>query len=443
MRLLVAENDPALGIFLQRGFGAEQYTVDLTQNGEQARSLVQDNEYDLAILDLSLPKEEGVAVLRHLRISRQSMPVLVLTNRSQITEPAGELDMGADDFVVKPFAFSELSARVRALLKRGARSPESMLRVEDLELNRVEHSVRRGSRAIELTPKEYSLLEFLMRNAGHRVTRSQIIEHVWNLSHDTMTNVVDVYINYSSSQVDKRKVGQLAMAIQVAFQQMGIFDASNTRPEIANSEPMPFSKVQMVENQERVQAMGRLVNAPRGALGESPDKPDMNQIQKQLETALAAQIGKHTVSVTPTKEGIVVSLREMGFFDSGSTSLRPEAEPTLADFVSVVGPRRVRVRIEGHTDNVPIHNNRFASNWELSTSRATEIIKLLITKYGVAPLRLSASGYSEFYPVASNATLEGRAMNRRVDLVILNSQTDSAPPVPAKAPANPSPQTRN
>jgi DNA-binding response OmpR family regulator/outer membrane protein OmpA-like peptidoglycan-associated protein len=443
MRLLVAENDPALGIFLQRGFGAEQYTVDLTQNGEQARSLVQDNAYDLAILDLSLTKEEGVAVLQHLRISRQSMPVLVLTNRSQITESGGELDMGADDFVVKPFSFSELSARVRALLKRGARSPESMLRVEDLELNRVEHSVRRGSRAIELTPKEYSLLEFLMRNAGHHVTRSQIIEHVWNLSHDTMTNVVDVYINYSSSQVDKRKVGQLAMAIQVAFQQMGIFDASNTRPEIANSEPMPFSKVQMVENQERFQAMGRLVNAPRGALGESPDKPDIDQIQKQLETALAAQIGKHTVSVTPTKEGIVVSLREMGFFDSGSTSLRPEAEPTLADFVNVVGPRRVRVRIEGHTDNVPIHNNRFASNWELSTSRATEIIKLLITKYGVAPLRLSASGYSEFYPVASNATLEGRAMNRRIDLVILNSQTDSAPPVPAKTPAIPSPQTPN
>ena len=441
MRLLVAENDPALGIFLQRGFGAEQYTVDLTQNGEQARSLVRDNEYDLAILDLSLPREEGVAVLRHLRISRQSMPVLVLTNRSQITEPTSELDMGADDFVVKPFAFSELSARVRALLKRGTRSPESTLRVEDLELNRMEHSVRRGSRAIELTPKEYSLLEFLMRNAGQRVTRSQIIEHVWNLSHDTMTNVVDVYINYSSAQVDKRKVGQLAMAIQVAFQQMGIFDASNTRPEVSNSEPMPFSKVQMVENQERVQAMGRLVNAPRGALGESPDKPNMNEIQKQLQTALAAQIEKHTVSVTPTKEGIVVSLREMGFFDSGSTSLRPEAEPTLTDFVNVIGPRRVRVRIEGHTDNIPIHNTRFASNWELSTSRATEIIKLLITKYGIAPLRLSASGYSEFYPVASNATPEGRAINRRIDLVILNSQTDSAPPVPVKAPVDSPVQT--
>lgn len=177
----------------------------------------------------------------------------------------------------------------------------------------MEHSVKRGSRAIELTPKEYSLLEFLMRNAGHRVTRSQIIEHVWNLSHDTMTNVVDVYINYSSAQVDKRKVGQLAIAIQVAFQQMGVFDASNARPQVANSEPMPFSQVQMVENQERVQAMGRLVNAPKGELGESLDWPDLNEIQKQLQTALAGQIEKYTVSVTPTKEWIVVSLREAGF----------------------------------------------------------------------------------------------------------------------------------
>jgi chemotaxis protein MotB len=202
---------------------------------------------------------------------------------------------------------------------------------------------------------------------------------------------------------------------------------------------MPFSKVQMVENQERVQSMGRLVNAPRGALGESPDRPDLNEIQRQLQTALAGQIEKHTVSVTPTKEGIVVSLREVGFFDSGSASLRPEAEPTLADFVKVIGPRRIRVRIEGHTDNVPIHNTRFASNWELSTSRATE----LITRYEIAPSRLSASGYSEFYPVASNATLEGRAMNRRIDLVILNSQTDSAPPVAVKAPANSSSQTPN
>jgi len=111
--------------------------------------------------------------------------------------------------------------------------------------------------------------------------------------------------------------------------------------------------------------------------------------------------------------------------------------------VRVVGPRRVRVRIEGHTDNVPIHNSRFASNWELSTSRATEIIKLLITRYGIAPARLSASGYGEYYPVASNATADGRAMNRRIDLVILNSQTDTAPPEPLKlAPESPPPNLR-
>jgi chemotaxis protein MotB len=237
---------------------------------------------------------------------------------------------------------------------------------------------------------------------------------------------------YASAQIDKRRVGQLAMAIQVAFQQMGIFDASNTKPEIANSEPMPFSKVQMVENNERVEAMGRLVNSPRGALGGSPERPDMQEVQKELEKALAAQITKHTVAVTPTREGIVVSLREAGFFDSGSTTLRPSAEPTLEDFVKVMAPLRIRIRIEGHTDNVPIHSGRFNSNWELSTARATEIIRLLITRYGMAPARLSASGYAEFYPVASNDTPEGRALNRRVDLVILNSLTEASAETPAK-----------
>ena len=237
MRLLVAENDPALGIFLQRGFGAERYAVDLTQSEEQMKRLVEQNEYDLAILDVGMAKDRGFGIIRQVRLLREGLQILALANRSQIAGHAHELDMGADDFVLKPFSFSELSARVRALLKRGARPAESLLCVEDLVLSRVEHSVGRANRPIELTPKEYSLLEFLMRNAGQRVTRSQIIEHVWNLSHDNMTNVVDVYINYSSAQVDRRKVGQLAIAIQVAFQQMGIFDASNTRPEVSNSVP--------------------------------------------------------------------------------------------------------------------------------------------------------------------------------------------------------------
>ena len=178
---------------------------------------------------------------------REGLQIPVLTNRNQIAEHAQKLDMGGDDFVLKPFSFSELSAWVRALLRRGARPAESVLRVEDLVLNRVEHSVRRANRPIELTPKEYSLLEFLMRNAGQRVTRSKIIEHVCNLSHDKMTNVVGVYVNYSSAQVDKRRVGQLEIVMQVAFQQMGIFDATNRRPEVSNSELVPFSKLQMIE----------------------------------------------------------------------------------------------------------------------------------------------------------------------------------------------------
>jgi len=225
---------------------------------------------------------------------------------------------------------------------------------------------------------------------------------------------------YSSAQVDKRRVGQLALAIQVAFQKMGIFDASNSHPAVSETEPMPFSEVQMVENAKRVQSLDRLVNSPSGILTDAPSRPDMNTIQSQLAQALAPQIKNHTVTVTQTKEGIIVSLREVGFFDSGSTNLRPQAEPVLANFVKVIKPQQVRIRIEGHTDNVPIHNSRFDSNWELSTARATEIIKLFITKYGISPDLLSASGYAQYHPVASNDTPEGRAANRRVDLVILN-----------------------
>lgn len=232
---------------------------------------------------------------------------------------------------------------------------------------------------------------------------------------------------YSSSQVDKRRIGQLSLAIQVAFQQMGIFEASNTRPAISDTEPMPFSKVQMVENAPRVQDITRVANPPKGALVGAPDRPNMDEIKKQLEQSLAEEIHNHTVTVTPSREGIVVSLREVGFFDSGSIALRPEALPTLSAFVKVVAQRQVRIRIEGHTDNIPIHNSRFDSNWELSTARATEIIKLFIARYSIAPERLSASGYGEYYPVAPNDTLEGRATNRRVDLVILNSSSDTAP----------------
>src|SRR5579871_2539445 len=202
MRILVAENDPALGTFLQKGFDAESYAVDLVADSSAAKALSEQRVYDAAILDTNLPEESGLDVLRHLRTTREQLPILVLTNRIRPEDCVEAFDMGADDLLLKPFSFSELSARIRALVRRGGRRADTSLRIDDLVVNLVEHTVTRAGRKIELTPKEFSLLEYLMRNTGQSVTRAQIIEHVWNLSFDTMTNVVDVYINYLRKKID-------------------------------------------------------------------------------------------------------------------------------------------------------------------------------------------------------------------------------------------------
>ncbi len=430
MRMLVAENDPALATFLHESFSDEHYTVDLTGDGAEVQRWVEERNYDVVILDLNLVRAQATEVVQFVRSKRRQMPNLVLYGRNRAEERVQLLDVGADDLVLKPFAFSELCARVRALLRRGGPSAEAVLSIEDLELNRVEHSVKRAGRSIELTPKEFGLLEYLMRHAGQHVTRAQIIEHVWNLSFDTMTNVVDVYINYSSAQIDKRKAGQLAEAIQVAFPQMGTFDASGSTAALASAQPIPVGDVQIIENVKRLQNLGRLSTSPQGSFPGSVDRAKMGELQIKLEDALALQIDDRMVSVKPNKEGIVVSLREAGFFHSGSTRLGPQTLPSLAAIVKIIGPESVDIRIEGHTDNVPIHNERYDSNWELSSARATEIIKLFITKFAVAPNRLSASGYAEYPPTASNETAEGRATNRRVDLVILNSSSDAGVPTP-------------
>jgi DNA-binding response OmpR family regulator/outer membrane protein OmpA-like peptidoglycan-associated protein len=430
--LLIAENDASLAGFLNDEFAAEHYTVDVAHDSNTARSMVQENDCDLAILDLNLPQADGMEILQYFRSKRPQLPILILTCRNRPEERVQALDLGADDLVLKPFSFVELSARVRALLRRGGRSQQAILRMDDLEVNRVEHSVRRASRTIELTPKEFGLLEYLMRNEGQRVTRSQIIEHVWNLSFDTL---LAFFVVMFASQMEKKRVSQLAAAIQVAFQQMGIFDSSNSQPALATTEPMPFAAAQVVENVDRIQNMGRIVNSPRQQVSESPERSNLDKVQRDLQTGLSRQIERHTVSVTRTKEGIVVSLKEAGFFDSGSIALRPEALPTLTDIVKVIGPGRMRIRIEGHTDNVRIHSVRYDSNWELSTARATEIIKLLIIRYSITPNRLFASGYGEYFPVASNLNPEGRSQNRRVDLVILNSEPSFLPPPPSVVPA--------
>jgi two-component system copper resistance phosphate regulon response regulator CusR len=214
MRILVAERNPALAAFLQRSFQDEHYLVDLTVEESEAKSLAEEREYAAAVLDLNLAMSDGFAVLRHVRAAQPQLPILILTNCARPEERVQIFDLGADDLVLKPFAFTELSARVRALLRRGGRSPEITLRIEDLELSRVDRTVARAGRPIVLTPKEFALLEYLMRNAGQRVTRAQIIEHVWNLSFDTMTNVVDVYINYLRKKIDAPSERKLIRTIR-------------------------------------------------------------------------------------------------------------------------------------------------------------------------------------------------------------------------------------
>ena len=202
MRILIAEDDEALARFVRQGLEAEHYSVDVLADGEQARTAAVERAYDMVILDLNLPKLDGVSVLRQLRLKKPSLPVLILTQRTKVEDRVACLDTGADDYLAKPFSFNELSARLRALLRRSHLPSESVLVVGDLKLDRVQRIVERSGKRIDLTVKEFALLEYLMHNAGRDVTRSMIIEHVWNLSFDTTTNVVDVYINYLRRKID-------------------------------------------------------------------------------------------------------------------------------------------------------------------------------------------------------------------------------------------------
>lgn len=214
MRILIAEDDTALASFVRKGLEAEHYAVDVSGDGEQARALASELDFDLVVLDLNLPRLDGVSILRSLRTKKADMPILVLTARSRVEDRAQCLDTGADDYLVKPFSFSELSARIRALLRRSHTPSQAVLAVDDLKLDRVERRVERAGKRIELTSKEFGLLEYLMRNAGRRITRAMIIEHVWNLSFDTATNVVDVYIFGRWQEVDSVRSAVVALGFR-------------------------------------------------------------------------------------------------------------------------------------------------------------------------------------------------------------------------------------
>lgn len=224
---------------------------------------------------------------------------------------------------------------------------------------------------------------------------------------------------YASSQVDKRKVGMLALAIQVAFQQMGVFPTSTTEVPVDVAQPMPFAAAQAIENTERTASLGHLISRPEGALAAGFENGDLAQLQSELETALATEIRRKEIAMRREPDGLVISLREVGFFGSGEAHMKTESQAAFDRIAGVLHQHDYRLRIEGHTDNTPIHSAQFPSNWELSTSRATEVVRLLIVRDGFGADRLSAAGYAEYHPVGSNRTAEGRGVNRRVDIVIL------------------------
>ena len=202
MRILVVEDDRKVASFIQTGLQQEGHAVDVLHEGSGAGEQAHAVDYDAVVLDVMLPGRSGFQVLRDIRARKASLPVLILTAKDTVDERVAGLDGGADDYMVKPFALAELSARLRALLRRGA-PRESVLRVSDLEMDTIRRTVRREARSIDLKPKEYALLEFLMRNTDRPVTKSLIIEHVWDLHFDSVSNVVEVHINSLRNKIDR------------------------------------------------------------------------------------------------------------------------------------------------------------------------------------------------------------------------------------------------
>jgi len=203
MRILVVEDEKKLASLIKRGLKEEGYAVDIAGDGVEGEFLATTNDYDAMIFDIMLPKIDGITLCRNLRAKKIATPIIMVTAKDAVSDKVRGLDSGADDYLTKPFAFEELLARVRSLLRKSGSPGETKLKVDGLELDLSAHKASRDGRDIELTGKEYALLEYLMRNAGVVVTRTMITEHVWDMNFDTDTNVIDVYINYLRKKIDE------------------------------------------------------------------------------------------------------------------------------------------------------------------------------------------------------------------------------------------------
>ena len=203
MRILIVEDDKKVGGFLKKGLQEEQYAVDVCRNGTDALYMAQVNPYDVIVLDIMLPGMDGFTVCREMRQKAILTPILMLTAKDEIADKVTGLSEGADDYLTKPFSFDELLARLRALLRRSQDYKTKELKVGDLELDPLRRIVTRAGKKIDLTGKEYALLEYLMRNRGRIVTPSMILEHVWDMNYVGSSNIVNVYINHLRNKIDK------------------------------------------------------------------------------------------------------------------------------------------------------------------------------------------------------------------------------------------------